>query len=89
MPSANNSEWWMQDHDECHTGNYKTDCRPPNRVKNLRYEGGALKFTAPGDDWAAGTVSKYQLRTATAPIVTAADYAAASTLPDISASAAG
>lgn len=87
--TANNSEWWTESHDECRTGRYQTDCRPPNRVKGLKFEAGALQFTAPGDDWGAGTVAKYELRTSASPIVTADDWYLATPLPSVTGSAAG
>jgi len=87
--TANNSEWWTESHDECRTGRYQTDCRPPNRVKGLKFEGGALQFVAPGDDWGAGTVAKYELRTADKPFVTADDWYLATPLASVTGSAAG
>lgn len=87
--AANNTEWWMEAHDECHSNNYGTDCRPPNRVKNLRIENGELKFTAPGDDWGQGTVHHYELRSAVQPILTLADWQAATLLPDVPGNATG
>ena len=87
--TANNSEWWTESHDECRTSRYQTDCRPPNRVKGLKFEAGALQFTAPGDDWGAGTVAKYELRTAARPIVTASDWYLATPLAPVTGSAAG
>ena len=87
--TANNSEWWTENHDDCRTGRYQTDCRPPNRVKGLRFEGGALQFTAPGDDWGAGTVAKYELRTAASEIVTADDWFRATPLTSVTGSASG
>ncbi|MES2885564.1 MAG: S8 family serine peptidase [Pseudomonadota bacterium] len=87
--TANNSEWWTESHDECRTGRYQTDCRPPNRVKGLKFEGGALQFTAPGDDWGAGMVAKYELRTSAREIVTADDWYLATPLTAVSGSAAG
>ncbi len=87
--TTNNSEWWAESHDECRTGRYQTDCRPPNRVKGLKFEAGALQFTAPGDDWGAGTVAKYELRTSAREIVTADDWYLATPLASVTGSAAG
>jgi hypothetical protein len=85
--TTNNSEWWTEGHDECHSNNYKTDCRPPNRVKNLAWNAGSLSFIAPGDDWAAGSTHHYEIRKSSTPILTAADWYAATPLPDVAASA--
>ncbi|MDP3856344.1 MAG: PKD domain-containing protein [Stagnimonas sp.] len=88
--SANNSEWWTEGHDECHSNRYGTDCRPPNRVRELQYDKAnqRLQFVAPGDDWASGQVAKYQLRTSPSELLSAADWDAATVLPDVTATAA-
>jgi hypothetical protein len=78
--AAANSEWWTEGHDECHTNNYRTDCRPPATITDFRLEQGVLKFTATGDDWRVGANDRYELRTAATPILTRADWDAAAAL---------
>jgi PKD repeat protein len=77
---AANSEWWTEAHDECHTNNYRSDCRPPAAIGDFRLEDGALKFTATGDDWRVGANASYALRTSAAPIATRAGWDAAEPL---------
>jgi hypothetical protein len=77
---AANSEWWTEAHDECHTNNYRSDCRPPAAIGDFRLEEGVLKFTATGDDWRVGANARYQLRTAARPITTRAAWDAAAAL---------
>jgi hypothetical protein len=57
-----NVEWWTYRHDEWNTGRYGADTRPPG-ILRVPHLGGAriLAFTAPGDDWYAGTVAGYRL----------------------------
>lgn len=59
-----------------------TDSIAPNAITNLTLSGATsssafLTWTAPGDDSATGTATSYDIRYSTAPIVTAADFTAA------------
>lgn len=58
-----NQEWWAYRHDEWNTGRYGVDTRPPGKLRDVRLSGGgkALRFRAPGDDWYAGKVARYEL----------------------------
>ena len=59
LSSANN-QWWHSSHDERNTGRYGVDTRPPGVIRNPSWTGGAsATFTAPGDDWYTGTVTRY------------------------------
>ncbi|MBA2282009.1 MAG: S8 family serine peptidase, partial [Acidimicrobiia bacterium] len=77
-PVAGGDEWWTEAHDECHTNRYGTDCRPPAAPQQLTLQGGALNFTAPGDDWLAGQATAYEVRVSARPIESFADWEAAS-----------
>ena len=63
-PTDGGHEWWTEAHDECHTNRYGADCRPPAAPQGLAFDGDALTFTAPGDDWLAGQVTSYEVRVA-------------------------
>lgn len=65
-PEANN-QWWHFHHDEHNTGLYGNDTRPP-ATTTLTVAGGALSWTAPGDDWWVGTAARYELRCSASPI---------------------
>jgi hypothetical protein len=56
-----NDQWWTYHHDEHHTGRYGVDTRPPGAVRDLAWQQGQTEaaFTAPGDDWYTGTVTRY------------------------------
>ena len=56
-----NTEWWHYHHDEWNTGRYGTDTRPPGVIRQaaLDRRGRKIRFTAPGDDWYAGTPAHY------------------------------
>jgi hypothetical protein len=57
---AGNNEWWHSGHDERNTGRHGVDARPPGAIRSPSWTGGATaSFTAPGDDWYTGTVTKY------------------------------
>jgi len=68
--AAGNGEWWNPRHDERNTGEYGRDTRPPGilRDASVASAGSELDFTAPGDDWYAGTADRYDVVTSTAPI---------------------
>ena len=76
-----NTEWWRYRHDEWNTGRYGVDARPPGilRAPALDVATRTLTFTAPGDDWYAGQVTKYRISTRTASIEIAATQAAGQT----------
>ena len=58
--SSANHEWWHSGHDERNTGRYGADTRPPGVIRNPSWTGGtSATFTAPGDDWYTGTVTRY------------------------------
>lgn len=59
-----NDEWWAPRHDEWNTGRYGVDTRPPGVLRDLRFDHdrGVVAFTAPGDDWYAGRVERYMVR---------------------------
>jgi hypothetical protein len=61
--ATSNDEWWTYHHDERRTGRYGVDTRPPGTLRNVHWSPGALAatFTAPGDDWYAGTVASYHV----------------------------
>jgi hypothetical protein len=61
--ATNNHEWWTYHHDERRTGRYGVDTRPPGTLRNANWSPGSLtaSFTAPGDDWYAGTVTAYHV----------------------------
>ncbi len=86
---STNAEWWTEAHDECHTNNYGTDCRPPGAILDARVEGGQVLFTAPGDDWNMGRVARYELRRAPAPVRDLSGWQAATPLPDMPAQTPG
>jgi hypothetical protein len=58
-----NDEWWRAGHDEWNTDAYGTDTRPPGVPRDLQLsaDGHTLTFTAPGDDWYAGTAKTYHV----------------------------
>jgi hypothetical protein len=58
-----NVEWWRYRHDEWNTGRYGVDSRPPGIIRSLASSPAAhtLTFTAPGDDWYAGTPTLYRI----------------------------
>ncbi len=68
--AAGNDEWWNFRHDERNTGEYGLDTRPPGilRDASVSDDGSELDFTAPGDDWYAGTADHYEVVTSQAPI---------------------
>jgi FG-GAP-like repeat/Subtilase family len=59
-----NTEWWHADHDERNSGTYGVDARPPGAIRKLVWpgHGTSASFTAPGDDWYAGTVASYSVK---------------------------
>jgi hypothetical protein len=61
------SEWPSFRHDQQGSGNYDRDGTPPGAPSGLSFSGGALHFTAPGDDASCGTAG-YEVVTADAPI---------------------
>ena len=65
-----NNEWWSSHHDERNTGEYGIDTRPPGilRGASVSADGSELDFTAPGDDWYAGTADHYAAVTSAHPI---------------------
>ncbi|HXC52380.1 MAG TPA: hypothetical protein VN634_15975 [Candidatus Limnocylindrales bacterium] len=62
--AASNSEWWRYGHDEWNTRRYGTDTRPPGILRDPVLDTAAhgIAFTAPGDDWYAGSVAAYVVR---------------------------
>jgi hypothetical protein len=60
-----NQEWWSSHHDERNTGQYGIDTRPPGILRDpmVSADGGALNWTAPGDDWYTGTADHYDVVT--------------------------
>jgi len=58
------SEWPSFRHDQQQSGNYDRDGTQPYRPTGLHLNGGALAFTAPGDDFGCGTADHYQVATA-------------------------
>ena len=45
-----------------HCARYGTDTRPPSAVRRLKRRGRRLSFTAPGDDWRAGSPKRYRIK---------------------------
>src|SRR5262249_2648881 len=68
--AAGNHEWWNARQDERNTGMHGVDTRPPGLLRNASFNPGTstLGWTAPGDDWYAGTPDHYDLRTSSSPI---------------------
>ena len=71
-----NGEWWRWHHDERSSGRYGTDTRPPAAVTKLRVTHPLpprvrLTFRAPGDDWNAGTATRYEVFASRRPITQA------------------
>jgi hypothetical protein len=60
---AGNQEAWRSSHDEHNTDAYGNDTRPPGAIRDLVATGGGgqVTFTAPGDDWYAGTPTRYRI----------------------------
>jgi hypothetical protein len=58
-----NDQWWSYHHDEWRTGRYGVDSRPPGVIRRPSWAGNRLSFTAPGDNWYAGTVASYRVST--------------------------
>jgi len=56
-----NTEWWSGRHDEYNSGNYGVDSRPPGALRATRWDAAhaAATFTAPGDNWYDGEVTRY------------------------------
>ncbi len=59
-----NGQWWTEGHDNCHTNNYGSDCRPPAAVANAVRTAQGVQFGATGDDWRAGNDVRYEIRPA-------------------------
>jgi Subtilase family len=73
------SEWPSFRHDPQQSGNYDRDGTPPSVPTDLAASGGALTFTAPGDDGRCGTADHYEIVTSNSPIQPA-DFAGATPL---------
>src|SRR5207248_2015880 len=58
-----NTEGWRYRHDERNTARYGVDTRPPGILRSPQLDVilRRITFVAPGDDWYAGRVAKYQL----------------------------
>lgn len=65
-----NNEWWNYRHDERNTAQYGVDTRPPGIIRTLSGppDGSSITFTAPGDDWYAGTATSYEVVSSPNPI---------------------
>jgi hypothetical protein len=60
--SANNDAWHWHENDR-NTGHYGDDTRPPMKPGSLLNNApGTVCWTAPGNDWSAGTAASYDLR---------------------------
>ncbi|HVT37145.1 MAG TPA: FG-GAP-like repeat-containing protein [Nevskiaceae bacterium] len=82
--SASNNEWWHYRHDEWNTGRYGADTRPPGVARDVKWDvaNHRLSFTAPGDNWYAGTVSKYRVAgTGTAGVSTELEFSSTDFVP--------
>jgi hypothetical protein len=55
-------------HDNANSGDYRRDAVLPGRPEDAAAAGGALAFTAPGDDLLCGTAAGYEIVTAGRPI---------------------
>ena len=68
--AAGNDEWWNYRHDERNTAEYGADTRPPGILGDagISSDGAELDWSAPGDDWYAGTADQYEVVTSQAPI---------------------
>ena len=63
-----NQEWWSSHHDERNTGQYGLDTRPPGILRDASVDATTLHWTAPGDDWYAGTADHYEVATSQGPV---------------------
>jgi hypothetical protein len=62
-PACSPSSWPRFHHDEANSGDLRRDATPPGAPSDLRVEGGALSFRAPGDDLLCGRAPAYEVST--------------------------
>jgi hypothetical protein len=62
-PACSPSSWPRFHHDEANSGDLRRDATPPGAPTAVRIEGGALRFTAPGDDLLCGRPAAYEVST--------------------------
>lgn len=83
------TRWAALHHDARNSGAPGTDAVAPAAIADARVEDGRLAFTAVGDDVFAGAASEYDARWSLAPILTEADFAAATAISGVKTPAAG
>ena len=62
-PACSPSSWPRFHHDEANSGDLRRDATSPGAPTALRVEGGALRFSSPGDDLLCGRPAAYELST--------------------------
>ena len=75
---ASVGEWPVDNGDERSSNRYGQDVRPPVRPQDLTVTSdGAVRFTAPGDDWWSGPATAYEVYTSPSLMVDGGDVLAA------------
>jgi len=67
-PACSPSSWPKFHHDLANSGDYDRDATDPGAPMNVKFAGGTLTFTAPGDDLLCGKVSRYEAVQANFPL---------------------
>jgi hypothetical protein len=63
-PACSPSSWPRFHHDNHNSGDADRDAVPPGSLGDASIAGGALRFSAPGDDLLCGRATRYEVRTA-------------------------
>ncbi|HVO31779.1 MAG TPA: FG-GAP-like repeat-containing protein, partial [bacterium] len=71
------ARWPMVHHDAHNSGSISTDAVAPAAVADAHVADGRVEFTAVGDDGFSGAAASYDARWSASPILTAAEFAAA------------